>query len=133
MPTKPTHPKRVLKKKSSSTSRGRVVQELTAGLREAKHALMDRSTEGELFYWFHGQKVNPRAIREKILGVTRDVFSEMFAIDIASLRNWETGRRKPSPHTLAYYLLIEKNARGVYKTLYGAQPPITFTDAVTLH
>lgn len=38
---------------------------------------------------------DPRAIREK-LSLTQEEFAEALCISVATLRNWEQGRREPS-------------------------------------
>lgn len=94
-------------------------REIIEGLQETINFVKGNPIDGHVTYMFNGQEIDPREIREDLLGKTRQQFSEMFSIDKANLRNWETGRRSPNKHTLAYYLLIKKNHQAVYEMLHG--------------
>lgn len=57
-----------------------------------------------------------RAIRAA-LHLSQNAFAERFRIPVASLRDWEQGRRLPDAATQAYLIVIERNPRAVETAL----------------
>jgi len=57
-----------------------------------------------------------RRIRNK-LHLTQAAFAERFRIPVASLRDWEQGRRVPDSATLAYLTVIEREPDAVVRAL----------------
>ncbi len=57
-----------------------------------------------------------RRIRGK-LRLTQAAFAERFRIPVASLRDWEQGRRVPDSATLAYLTVIERDPGAVVRAL----------------
>jgi putative transcriptional regulator len=53
-------------------------------------------------------EVNVRAIRVK-LGMTQEEFSLRFGFSLATLRQWEQGRRSPEGPARAYLTVIQNN------------------------
>lgn len=100
-----------------------IAQEIREGLEEARDFFSGKATEGRISYSFQGKSISPRAIREDILGLTREQFEEMFVMKVANQRSWETGRRSPKAETLALYLMIRENPKAVYKMLHGHTMP----------
>lgn len=100
-----------------------IAQEIREGLEEARDFFSGKPTEGRISYSFHGKSISPRAIREDVLGLTREQFEEMFVMKVANQRSWETGRRSPKDETLALYLMIKEHPKQVYKMLHGKPMP----------
>ncbi|WP_267420826.1 helix-turn-helix domain-containing protein [Methylobacterium sp. GC_Met_2] len=50
--------------------------------------------------------VDVRAVRER-LGLTQEQFAWRYGLDVAAIRNWETGRRKPDPAASGYLRVID--------------------------
>lgn len=48
-----------------------------------------------------------KSVRKK-LKMSQQLFAETYRIPVATLRNWEQGRRSPDPATAAYLTVIEK-------------------------
>ncbi len=57
-----------------------------------------------------------RGIREKF-GLSQQKFAELFGISIATLRNWEQGRRKPSGTANVLLRVLQKNPEAVFNSL----------------
>jgi DNA-binding transcriptional regulator YiaG len=101
-----------------------IALEIKEGLLEAIEFAKGNETEGRVTYLYAGQEICPREIREKLLGLTREEFCQFFIAKISNQRNWETGRRQPDDITLAFYAMIKKNAKAVYKMLHGKPMPV---------
>ena len=59
-----------------------------------------------------------RAIRRQ-LGLTQEQFALRFGLDVAALRNWETGRREPDTATRSYLRVIERVPEQVEDALWS--------------
>jgi putative transcriptional regulator len=59
-----------------------------------------------------------RAVRRK-LGVSQSEFALMIGVSVATLRNWEQGRRTPDGPALALLKVAAKNPRAVAEALHG--------------
>jgi putative transcriptional regulator len=57
-----------------------------------------------------------RQIRQRF-GLSQPAFAERFRFPVASLREWEQGRRMPDAATRAYLLVIEKEPEAVIRAL----------------
>ena len=57
-----------------------------------------------------------RAIRSK-LGKSQSEFALMIGVSVATLQNWEQGRRKPEGPAQALLKIAEKNPRAVAEAL----------------
>lgn len=57
-----------------------------------------------------------RTIREK-LGLSQGRFAERFRVPLASLRDWEQGRRMPDAATQAYLTVIKNEPEAVQRAL----------------
>ena len=51
------------------------------------------------------------------LGLSQAAFAERYEIPVASLRDWEQGRRTPDAASRAYLRLIAQDARGIARAL----------------
>ena len=60
-----------------------------------------------------------RAIREK-LGKTQESFAQMIGVSVATLRNWEQGRRTPEGPALALLRVASLEPKAVARALRGA-------------
>jgi putative transcriptional regulator len=58
-----------------------------------------------------------RAVRAK-LGTSQTEFALMIGVSVATLRNWEQGRRTPDGPALALLRVAEKNPRAVIEALH---------------
>ena len=59
-----------------------------------------------------------RAVRAK-LGASQEEFALMIGVSVATLRNWEQGRRTPDGPALALLRVAAKNPKAVANALYG--------------
>ena len=59
-----------------------------------------------------------RAVRAK-LGQSQTEFALLIGISVATLRNWEQGRRTPEGPTLALIRVAARNPRAVVEALHG--------------
>ena len=69
-------------------------------------------------------EIDVRALRER-LGLTQDQFALRYALDVDTLRNWESRRRRPDAAALAYLGVIaslpEQVSRVLEQPLAGAR------------
>jgi putative transcriptional regulator len=72
--------------------RDELFEELVEGVQEMGAYLRGETTTARVT--FIGEP-DPRAIRTK-LDLTQEQFAEALCISVATLRNWEQGRREPS-------------------------------------
>ena len=71
-------------------------------------------TDEELDRAEFGSRV--RRLRQK-LNLSQPAFAERFQIPVASLRDWEHGRRMPDAATRAYLIVIEREPEAVQRAL----------------
>jgi|tagenome__1003787_1003787.scaffolds.fasta_scaffold20890716_2 putative transcriptional regulator len=71
-------------------------------------------TDEELDRGEFGSRV--RQLRQK-LNLSQPAFAERFRIPVASLRDWEHGRRMPDAATRAYLIVIEREPEAVRRAL----------------
>ena len=64
------------------------------------------------------QTVKERAIR-LVTGLSQAKFAELLGIELATLRNWEQGRRQPTGPARALLRAIHNNPLEVIKALTG--------------
>lgn len=69
----------------------KLFSELLASTKEAKEILAKKTAPSRTFYI---DKPNAKEIRSKF-DLTQDEFANLLNISVATLRNWEQGRRKP--------------------------------------
>ena len=74
-------------------------------------------TDEQLERGMLGRRV--RLAREKC-GLSQSAFSARFRIPVATLRDWEQGRRKPDSTSLAYLTVIERDPEAVQRALEEA-------------
>lgn len=61
--------------------------------------------------------VNPRTLRRK-LGQTQQEFALMIGVSVATVRNWEQGRRRPEGPALVLLQVVEADPHAVFKALH---------------
>ena len=64
------------------------------------------------------RRADIRAVRAK-LGASQTEFALMIGVSVATLRNWEQGRRTPDGPALALLRVAAKNPQAVANALYG--------------
>ena len=69
----------------------KLFNELLASTKEAKEILTKKIAPSRTFYI---DEPNAKEIRSKF-NLTQDEFAKLLNISVATLRNWEQGRRKP--------------------------------------
>lgn len=74
-------------------------------------------TEEELERGVLGRRVR---LARQAAGLSQQEFADRFQIPVATLRDWEQGRRKPSPASLAYLTVIEREPEAVIRALQSA-------------
>ncbi|PCJ29093.1 MAG: hypothetical protein COA94_02575 [Rickettsiales bacterium] len=104
------------------TTEQTLAEEISEGLAEAIKFAKGEHVEGCVTYMFNDQEICPRDIRQS-LHLTRERFHEWFVCKVSNQRNWETGLRKPSEVTLAFYSMIKENPSQVYKMLHHSTIP----------
>jgi len=62
------------------------------------------------------EPIDVRHLREQ-LALTQKEFAELFAVSLATLRNWEQGRRKPEGPALVLLNVIKREPRSVLRAL----------------
>ncbi|WP_207458482.1 helix-turn-helix domain-containing protein [Azospirillum sp. SYSU D00513] len=71
-------------------------------------------TDEQLARGAFGRRV--RLVRER-LALSQKAFAEQFRLPVASLREWEQGRRVPDAATKAYLTVIEQEPDAVLRAL----------------
>lgn len=61
-----------------------------------------------------------KAVRAK-LGASQSEFALLIGVSVATLRNWEQGRRRPDGPALALLRVAEQNPRAVASALHGTR------------
>ena len=74
-------------------------------------------TDEELERGVLGRRVR---LARQATGLTQAEFAARFQIPVATLRDWEQGRRKPDATSLAYLTVIERDPEAVVRALQGA-------------
>jgi len=69
----------------------KLFNELLASTKEAKEILTKKIAPNRIFYI---DEPNAKEIRSKF-NLTQDEFAKLLNISVATLRNWEQGRRRP--------------------------------------
>jgi len=69
----------------------KLFSELLASTKEAKEILAKKTAPSRTFYI---DELNAKEIRSKF-DLTQDEFANLLNISVATLRNWEQGRRRP--------------------------------------
>lgn len=75
------------------------------------------STDEELERGVLGRRVR---LARQAKGLTQEAFAARFRIPVATLRDWEQGRRKPDATSLAYLTVIEREPEAVDRALASA-------------
>ena len=74
-------------------------------------------TDEELERGVLGRRVR---LARQAAGLSQQEFAARFRIPVATLRDWEQGRRKPDAASLAYLTVIEREPEAVLRALQGA-------------
>lgn len=62
------------------------------------------------------RRLDVRAVRAKT-GLSQEQFAETFGVSVATLRNWEQGRRTPEGAARVLLTVIDRDARAVMRAL----------------
>jgi putative transcriptional regulator len=62
------------------------------------------------------EHIDIRALRRK-LGLTQKQFAKIFGVSLATLRNWEQGRRKPEGPAMVLLNVIKREPEAVLRAL----------------
>ena len=81
---------------------------------------MDEITKGERApsREFHVDALAVKEIR-KITGLTQQLFAQRIGIEVATLRNWEQGRREPTGPAKALLTALKNDPEHVMQALEG--------------
>lgn len=90
--------------------------ELLQSVRQAGRARQGRPSKRGRVTTFEPDDV--RAVREK-LGTTQAEFALMIGVSVATLRNWEQGRRTPEGPALALLRVAARNPEAVAEALHA--------------
>lgn len=93
---------------------GRLFDKLKAGLEDAIAFEQGDHTRGRVVP--PPPQPDVRAIRER-LGLTQDRFATRFGFTVATVRQWEQGRRKPSGPARVLLLVLQKHPDAVTDAL----------------
>lgn len=89
---------------------------ILAGMRDAlAHARGDQSA-ARVYVARVPDKVDVRAIRHQ-LDMSQNEFAVMFGFSVATIRNWEQGRRQPSGSDRVLLTLIRKAPQKIHEML----------------
>ena len=90
-----------------------VYPELAKSLREMGEILRGERRPSRVFTFPHE---DVRAIRDRT-GRTQEEFALLIGVSVATLRNWEQGRRKPRGPARALLRVVAANPRAVVRAL----------------
>ena len=94
----------------------KVFDELMSGLDDVE-AFLQGKREG--FQVHAPEEVDVKHIR-KCLNLTQEKFSDIFGFSLDSIKNWETGRRKPEAAARTLLVVIHKNPVAVLSAICPA-------------
>ena len=89
-------------------------QELLQSVRQAGRIRRGHLKPGRITTF---QPADVRAVRDK-LGASQSEFALMIGVSVATLRNWEQGRRTPDGPALALLRVAARNPRAVAEALH---------------
>jgi putative transcriptional regulator len=92
----------------------KVGKQLLAAAREARAFARGEAVEG--FRVHVPDQIDVKAVRNK-LGVSQTEFATFFGVDVASVRNWEQGRRRPEGPARVLLKVIEHRPEAVREAL----------------
>jgi putative transcriptional regulator len=90
-----------------------MVSKLIKGAREAL-AFVKGDRRGAIVHVVHVPDI--QAIRTD-LGLTQTAFAKKFQIPVATIRDWEQGRRQPDQAARNFLRVVAKNPKAVMKAL----------------
>jgi putative transcriptional regulator len=89
--------------------------ELLASVREAGRIRRGRAKASRVTTF---RPADVKKVRAS-LGLSQEEFALMIGVSVATLRNWEQGRRRPDGPALALLRVAAKNPRAVAAALHG--------------
>ena len=92
-------------------------QELVASVRQAGRIRRGRMKAGRITVL---RPTDIQAVRAT-LGASQSEFALMIGVSVATLRNWEQGRRTPDGPALALLRVAAKNPEAVAEALHGSR------------
>ena len=92
-------------------------QELVASVRQAGLIRRGRAKAGRITVF---RPTDVRAVRAT-LGASQSEFALMIGVSVATLRNWEQGRRTPEGPALALLRVAAHNPEAVADALHGSR------------
>jgi putative transcriptional regulator len=93
------------------------LESIRAGLEDAvAYARGDRSRG--VAHEIEVPQVDVREVRAK-LGLSQSTFAAMFRVSVATVRNWERGRRRPEGPARVLLTVIEREPDAVRRALAG--------------
>ncbi len=69
---------------------------------------------------FNFDEPDVQAIRQQY-GLTQEKFAQMLSISVATLRNWEQGRRKPEGPAKVLLMIAAKYPKAILNTVHDAK------------
>jgi putative transcriptional regulator len=96
----------------------KVFEDIRAGMLEA--LAFARGEADPASYRMHvPSDMDVRAIRRK-LKLSQSAFAERFGLSVATLRDWEQGRRQPDQTARSYLMVIAREPEAVARALSAA-------------
>jgi putative transcriptional regulator len=92
-------------------------ESIKAGLEDALAYARGDTSRG-IAHEIEVPSVNVRAVRTK-LGLSQPNFARMFRVSVATVRNWEQGRRRPEGPARVLLMVIEREPEAVKRALTG--------------
>lgn len=93
----------------------KVIKDVAAGFEDAI-AYMQGDKSRAVVTEYVIPDIDVKTVREKT-GLTQDAFSQLFAIKIRTLQDWEQGRRRPTTQARVLLAIIDQNPKSVKRTL----------------
>lgn len=111
--------------------------ELKAGRARVNREVLDATTEADIRRHaaedgqdpdadVSGYRLTPSAadIRRK-LGATQEAFATALGVPVATLRNWEQGRKPPDPAARSLLTIMDRDPEAAIRALQGASAVVT--------
>ena len=102
-----------------NTVKRKVFDELLESVRQGGEILRGKRRPSRRF---EISEPDVRAVRERH-GLSQDQFAGLMGISVATLRNWEQGRRRPRGPARVLLVVAARHPKAVFGTVYRMRKP----------